>query len=217
MAKIGKTNIRGETMILVFLLISIFILNILVYFTHIKFNLKRLYITNIQKYNYYFDLNIEFFLFNKIKIGKINLNEKSLKENELIKKIGRRFQFKPENIDFSKSKLVMKKLGLKLEKFESNLLIGTENAATTAFFCAIISSAIGITLGRIIKKYNKEKYKYIITPCFENKNIFELLVNCIISVKLVHIIYVIFIFSKQRSEKKYERTSNRRSYDYSYE
>ncbi len=55
-------------------------------------------------------------------------------------------------------------------------------------------------------------------PIYEDKNRIKLILNCIIQVKLVHIISIIYYVVKKRKEKrKYERASNRRSYDYSYE
>ena len=64
----------------------------------------------------------------------------------------------------------------------------------------------------------KEHYNYTIEPIYQNKNIYKIQFNCIIQVKMVHIINVIYIFLKKgRSDLNERTTSNRRSYGYSYE
>ena len=133
-------------MILVFLLIIILFLNILTFFTYIKINLKELYITNVPEYRYNFDLNFEFWLFNKIRISKININKKKIKDSKFLKGITNKIKLKPVNIDLSRSKELLKKLELNLETFNSELSIGTEDAVLTSFLSTLISSIIGIIL-----------------------------------------------------------------------
>ncbi|MBQ9298315.1 MAG: hypothetical protein IJ223_04725 [Clostridia bacterium] len=133
-------------MVLVFLLIIILFLNILTCFTYIKINLKELYITNIPDYKFNFDLNFEFWLFNKFRISKININERKIKNSKFLKDITSKIKLKPANIDLSKSKKILKKLELNLESFNSNLSIGTEDAVLTSFLSTLISSVIGIIL-----------------------------------------------------------------------
>lgn len=53
-------------------------------------------------------------------------------------------------------------------------------------------------------------------PMYRFGNSINLSLNCIINVKMVHIIYVIYILLKKGMIKN-ERTSNRGAYDYSYE
>ena len=133
-------------MVLVFLLIIILFLNILTCFTYIKINLKELYITNIPDYKFNFDLNFEFWLFNKFRISKININERKIKNSKFLKDITSKIKLKHANIDLSKSKKILKKLELNLESFNSNLSIGTEDAVLTSFLSTLISSVIGIIL-----------------------------------------------------------------------
>ena len=127
-------------MVLVFLLIIILFLNILTCFTYIKINLKELYITNIPDYKFNFDLNFEFWLFNKFRISKININERKIKNSKFLKDITSKIKLKPA------SKKILKKLELNLESFNSNLSIGTEDAVLTSFLSTLISSVIGIIL-----------------------------------------------------------------------
>ena len=62
--------------------------------------------------------------------------------------------------------------------------------------------------------YKKTNFKII--PLYKYGNAINFRLNCIINVKLVHIIHIIYILSKKGMIKN-ERASNRRSYDYSYE
>jgi len=63
---------------------------------------------------------------------------------------------------------------------------------------------------------NPKKSEFIVKPLYNLGNSIKFNLNCIISVKVVHIIYVIYILLKKRRASN-ERASNRRSYDYSYE
>ena len=82
----------------------------------------------------------------------------------------------------------------------------------TSFAVATISSIISIILARNIKKYEKDKYIYSIIPIYEDKPMLKIKLNCIIDIKIVHIMNVIYMMLKKRSGKYDERTSNRRAY-----
>lgn len=107
---------------------------------------------------------------------------------------------------------IIKKLKIKTEKLKLYLAIGTENVMLTVNLVTLISSIIGITF----RNLEPEKTEYRIIPLYNFGNSIKFNLNCIISVKTVHIIYVIYILLRKRRNKN-ERASNRRSYDYSYE
>ena len=90
----------------------------------------------------------------------------------------------------------------------------------TTYAIPFISTLISFFLKLTVKNVNlrnKREYYYKIEPVY-NTNIINLRLNCIINVKMVHIINIIYIFlNKKGRSDKYERTSNRRSYDYSNE
>ena len=66
--------------------------------------------------------------------------------------------------------------------------------------------------------YKKEKYEYKIKPIFGKQNFLKICIDCIINLKMVHIINIIYILKKKRSVNKYDkRTSDRRAYAYSNE
>ena len=93
--------------------------------------------------------------------------------------------------------------------------IGTDDAILTSYIVAFISSLLGIGLREPISKFKKNKF--IINPVYINKNLLNLELDCIFETKMIHIIYVIYILNKKRRVDKNGRTSNRRTYGYSYE
>lgn len=205
-------------MILVLFFCIVILLIIVIMFSYIKINCNSLYISNIPEFKYYFSINIGLYVFGKIKILGFTLTKEKLQQSKIMRKL--KYKLEKDNVDFklnSKDIKLIKKSDINLEKIDTKIKIGTEDVILTSAIVGILASVIGIVLGRIISNYEEEKYKYVILPYYTQKNIFEMELNGIISVKLVHIIYVIYMFSKKRSENKYERTSNRRPYDYSYE
>ena len=80
-----------------------------------------------------------------------------------------------------------------------------------------ISILISNILPFLVEKEDYNNCKYNVNPIYLNKNLYKISFNCIIQEKMVPIINILFkIINKGRSHK-YERTSNRRSYDYSNE
>ena len=73
-------------------------------------------------------------------------------------------------------------------------------------------------MGVLLRKQiaNSKENRFIINPLYINKNLLNLELNCIFETKLIHIIYVIYILNEKRRDDKNVRTSNRRSYGYSY-
>lgn len=204
-------------MILVLFFIITILILMLIFFSYIKVDLDDIYISNIPKFNYSFRIKFGIYLFNKIKILGFTVNDKELKKSRWINKIKLKMKNEPMDISVNEIIKLIKKAKINLDMFNTKIKIGTEDVILTSAIVGIVASSIGIVLGKLIKHYEDDKYMYEILPVFNNKNIFDMKLNCIINTKLVHIIYVIYMFSKKRSENKYERTSNRRSYDYSYE
>lgn len=213
-------------MVLVFILCTIVILITLFIFmvilSTLKFQIKNLEITNMNETithilpNYEFKISL--YLFNKIKWFSIKLNNKKIKnmyKNIKLDKI----DLKKLEQDFkSKDLKYIKTLEPKISYLNFRVKIGVENVVLTSFIIFAISTIISILLPYTIKKYDKNKYYYQILPLYINKNSYEIKLNCIIEVKMVHIINIIYVLLKKRRVDKYgERASNRRSYGYSYE
>lgn len=165
-----------------------------------------------------YKLKISFNLLGKLRWIGICLNSKK------IEKLSRKIKWK--SIDFKKMEQSfeiedlkqVKKLQPKLSYFHLESKLGLEDAIATSFLVAIISVFISILLPHVVKKYEENKYHYKIVPLYVNKNVYEIKFDCIIEIKMVHIINILYyFFKKRRGENHEQRASNRRSYGYSYE
>ena len=94
--------------------------------------------------------------------------------------------------------------------------LGTENASLTAMLVPFVTTILMISLKNKLKRYD-ENQKLLIKPLFINQNIVNIVFSGIFEIKMIHIINAICIVNKKRKGDKYDRTSNRRSYDYGYE
>ena len=176
-------------------------------------NLEASNITNVKEKslknpNKKAQVNISFCLFNYIKWFGLKLDEK--KFNKMYEKIKLgKIDLKKLEQDFKlRDLLQLKKLRAEIEYLNLELKIGT---------VAVISTLISIILPYLIKRYQKDKYYYKILPLYNN-NAYEIKFDCIINIKLVHIINILYYqFKKGRKKNDGKRTSNRRSYGYSYE
>ena len=208
--------------IVFFIILFLALLILVITLSTLQIRIKKANISNMNlgkiEYDYLFFIELKFL--NKLKIIQIAIDK------EKVSKLSKKFKFK-EKIDIKKvekgipnkkeRKKLQEKLDIKLNEFHLKAEIGTYDVIITSAIIAVISSAIGIVMAKLIDNYKKEKYEYTIMPIYKNKNIINLSLNCIIQVKMVHIISIIFTLLGKRKEKsKYVRTSNRRSYDYSY-
>jgi len=106
----------------------------------------------------------------------------------------------------------IKDISPKIKQLDLNIELCTSDNIFTSFSVAIIASIISIFLAKNIDKYEKNKYNYMITPKYEQKPNIKIKLNCIISIKIVHIMNVIYMLIKKRSVEYDERTSNRGTY-----
>lgn len=129
--------------ILLFLILII----VLIVSSSLKLNVKRVYLSNVKegiklsKLEKEFLIYLEVYLFGKIKIVKIKLDKK------LIDKL--KVQNKVENLDKDikvikkvKQFEIIKKLKIRIDNFNLNAEIGTEDVTITALLVVIISSII---------------------------------------------------------------------------
>ena len=157
-------------------------------------------------------------LFNKITWIKLKINK--AKNSTFYKKvILNKIRKINETQSFEISDIkALNELKIRTNKLNLYIKFDTKETAITAFLTAIISTLISIVLSRTTTKYEKEKYNYKVEPIFCTQNLFKICIDCIISLKMVHIINVIYILKKKRSVNKYDkRTSNRRTYAYNNE
>lgn len=180
----------------IILFILIFILN-----TRIQLHINKLNKDSINKLN-----NTDA----KIKIVIMFRNLKIF--NKKIKKPNINVSIKNSNINMDQVKIAKYIISnIQIEEFKLNLQMGVNNIMITTYMVPIICSVISTILNW------KHCYKadYIVTPIY-NKNGYRITFDCIISLKLVHIIHIMYILLK-KGEMKNGRTSYRRAYEHSYE
>ncbi len=144
---------------------------------------------------------------NREKLKKLENNLKDKKIKLDINKIGK--QITKENINDAK------KLQMHIEKIKLKINFGTENTILTSFMVPIISTIWSTFLTK--KRVKEEKQRLEINPIYNKGNLVNIVFEGIFEIKMIHIIKVICAKIKKRRVEKYERTSNRRAYDYSYE
>ncbi len=211
-------------MVLVFILLGIFIILVLLVFltllSTLRIEIKDLEATNMkEKKTPDYAIIVSLYLFNKLKWISFNLNDEKLRrtyskmqlEKIDIKKLEKNFKWEDLKI--------IKKLEPKISYLNLKMKLGVKSPIITSFIVSIISSIISILLPHFVLKIKSKDYKYIIEPVYQNKNLYKIKFNCIIQVKMVHIINVIYILVKRkgRSDLNERTASNRRTYGYSHE
>lgn len=208
-------------MFFLLLFLILITLLILVIFSKIEINVRNIRFTSykVQERHLQEDYNIEvkLYVLKFLRILKINITKEKLEKLKLenkIKKLEKKLILKDVKFDVNVFDL-LKNLKIIFEELNLKVEIGTENSALTSIIFGIISGIIPIMLRNQIK--NIEKQKIDIKPVYLNENLLNIELNCIFNIKMIHIIYVMYILNKKRRDEKYVRTSNRRSYGYSYE
>ena len=201
-------------MIIVFILIIIMILTLfLILCSCLRIEIKEFELIN-RKINK-FELVISLALFNKFKWLKLKLDKDrfskmnaKMKKNLFNKLLNSKIltQYKSINLNLIKEwKHIFQKMDL--EKINLNLKLGTEDASVTAYIIGVISAFTGILLSKRVSKPT-----YLIEPIYRDKNYIYLSINCIIAIKLVHIINIKKNIKEKEVYQEHGKPSNRRSY-----
>jgi len=106
----------------------------------------------------------------------------------------------------------LKILNPRVQKIDLNLKVDVLDTVTTSLGVGIVSAVLSIILVNRIDNYNSKDYNYRITPIYGEKPQIIITLNCIFTVKMVHIINIVYMLFKKRSVKYDERTSDRRTY-----
>lgn len=203
-------------MVFIFVLILIIILLV---FSRIRIEVINFkFSSQTQRHiNKDYKVIIKLCILKKIPILKVNITKTKLEKMKIKEKI--------KNIDFkiiqNKNKFdknaikAIKKSNININKINLNLEIGTENATLTSVIVPTISTILAILLSRKIE--NPKNQLFIIQPVYINQNLINIVFSGIFEIKMIHIINIIYILNRKKGVNKHERTSNRRSYDYSYE
>ena len=192
-------------MILVFIFLGLIVIQAILFLILILSTIK-LKVENLRigsyKNNKKYKAFIQIYFLDKIKIFSIKIN------NEKLKKVYESNRFK--NVDFNKLKEVLpsnretlrilKKLTPKIEKLNLEANLGMEDASLTSYTVGVIASLVGIILPHIVKEMNHKKIRYVVNPIY-NKNLFNIYLDSIISLKIVHVINVIYLLAKKGREK----------------
>lgn len=207
-------------LVLIFSVLIILIV-IITLISNLKINIEKLEISNeipntpiIKEV----EVSLEIYILNKIRIFKKHINKakvQNMKNSKRMSKIKNKI-LKENNVKGKKQRIkfdfdIVKQLKLKLNNIDLKLELGTEDVVLTSFIICIIAIIISMLLSKIIKRYDEEKYKYKITPNYNNKNSIKFSLNSIIDIKLVNIISILFKILI-RSDEIDKRTSNRRTY-----
>lgn len=208
-------------MVFLFILLILCILLLIIVFSKIRIDVKKFeYCSANKKHinpNYY--LQLSWIILNKIPIIKIKLNKHTVKKLKLKDKfvdIDVKMWEERKKID-KETISIIKKIDFAIRKLKLKIDIGTENSAITSLLIPIVSTVISFLLRNKMK--TKEEQTYIVQPIYNNQNYLNITISGIFEIKMNHIINVVYLLSRKKKKgvKKYERTSNRRSYDYSYE
>ena len=204
---------------LFYLIITLIIIAILLLFSKIRIEIINFKFTSLNKrhINKEYKFVLKLYILGKIPILKINITKTKLEKQKIkekIEKIDMKAIQDKVKVDKNFFKAI-KKINLKIEKFNLNMEIGTENATLTSVIVPAISTIIAIYLRKKIKNY--ENQTFIIQPVYQNQNLINIYISGIFEIKMIHIIDMLYMLNKKGEVKNYERTSNRRTYDYSYE
>ncbi len=205
---------------LFFITISIILVNVIM----LIFSSFKLIVTNLEINNSnnkimpIYELKIAFYLLGKIKLFsfKINNNKtKKILEKDFIKQKIENIKIKSHEKSKKQKKFqikILKQFIKKLELESINLLIyvDTKNVILTSYFVGIISSIIPNILKENIKNFDGKHHIFKITPLYKNQNYIYIKLNCIINIKIVHIMSMYKLGNKYKGGKKYERSPYRR-------
>ena len=208
-------------LVLIFLGILVLLVTIitLIIASTLHIQIKNLSVSNMEPKNTNeYAIIFSLYLGNKIKWIWFRLNDKK------VRKMYSKMQL--EKLDFKKFRKDFKvkdlkelpKLQPKISYLNLDANLGVISPVTTSFLVATISSIISIALPYLATSLKKERYIYNIKPLYYNKNLYKINLNCIIEIKMVHIINIIFILIKKGKKKNEQSTtSNRKPYEYGYE
>ncbi len=206
-------------MVFLYIVVLLFIIITILIFSKVQLKIENFKFTSkdIKHINTDYKFSIKLYILSKIPILKISINKKileKLKVKEKMKTFEKELLENKLKIDKNFLKAI-KQLNITVKQLNLNIDLGTENASFTSILIPIISTIISILLRDKIKDYKNQHF--IVNPIFTNQNLINIELYSIIEIKMIHIIDSIYVLNKKEGEDKYERTSNRRSYDNCYE
>ncbi len=206
-------------MVFLFLLLIMSLIAIILFFSKIRIEIINFKFNSLNQrhINKDYEIIIKLCILGGLPIFKIKVTKMKLEKMRVKEKIERiNFTELERKVPLNKETFqTIKKLDIMIKNINLYIDIGTENAILTSMVVPAISTIIAIILRKKIKKF--ENQIFIMNPVYQNQNLVNLFVSGIFEVKMRHIINIIYILNRKEGVKRYERTSNRRPYDYSYE
>ena len=202
------------------LLIIAILINVIIILSKIQIQIKNVHFNSSKpkgKLDANYKIIIIVYILKKIPILKINVIQSKLKKLKLKEKV------RQAEIDIIQNKKKidkeilheLRKIKVQIKYWNLELLLGTEDAKITALIVGYLSIFLGIYLNKKISKHENKKFS--IQPVYIGQNILKLIFEGIFEIKTVNIINIIWNLKKKERRNGNERTSNRRTYDYSYE
>ena len=206
-------------LVFLYILMALAIILILLIFSKIQIKIENFkFSSQLPKHtNKEYKIIFKLYILSKIPILKIIITEEKIKKLKLKEKIKEMETKIIEKKDILNKNIIksIKKVELTIKKLDLKIDLGTENAILTSILVPAISTVISIFISRKIQDYTRQKF--IVNPIFTNKNLINIEITGIFELKMIHIINSIYVLNKKEGVEKYERTSNRRSYDNCYE
>jgi len=180
------------------------ILTILIVFTTIQIHIENIRLEipkkNGRNINKKYKITIKLYIFEKISYFKLDITKYKMEKRVIrknIEKLKRKIEKDKNNFDMKQiSKL--RKMNIKIKKIDLKMVLGTEDTAQNAIIVGTISSIIAIIMGVLSEKKilaigegKENQINWKIIPLYQNRNLLNIDLNCIISFKLIHIINAI--------------------------
>lgn len=200
---------------LVFFFIVLIILGSLIVLlaaTTIQLQINNLYIKNNQKKDGEIKIVLKF-------LNIIPYLEFNLLDSKFIKK-----KMTLENLEknMNKSKIKIYKTELKqilgitkVEELYVKINLQSENIFLMTFATVVLSTILSIIFAK--NMIDKDEGKYGISMKYDNNTTYEIYLNGIINIKIIHIISVMCEILKRKRADKNARKSYRRTYEYNHE
>ena len=212
-------------MVFLFILLIFLCLALVVLTSKLDIRIINLIIDSqsIKHLNDRYEIIIRLKIFGNIPILKFTINKNKLRKIQQSWKMNEKVKQLEKDILQNKDKFDMQMIkelkefskGIYVDDLELEIEVGTENAFLTSMLVAFFSSILAISFS--IMHVKKKNIVYEIEPVYRNENFIKIEISGIFQIKLIHIINTIYVLNKKGGRKNHERTSNRRSYDYSYE
>lgn len=189
-------------LVLSFFIIILIIFCLGIYFGKLKINVKKIDFEmngKVKSKNDY-EINIGIYWFGILKMMGISVEEDGFKV------LGKKFLYEKmkkgktyQNIvnrdikEFNKELITgnIKRLDMKFDKVNLNLKLGADSTLITSFLTFIISTCVSFIIQKSVTKYNPNRHKFIITPMYENKNVIQVFLELIVSLKIKNVVKVL--------------------------